>query len=134
MRQIEQRERRPAASAGDVTKRLDAADAALSRSDLLGARTIYRDLVDAPGLDHATLVRIGEGAYRARDFDTTIHAFERAGGFRKGEEPYHYYLAVALYETGRYTPAKRELAAALPYIEITRDVAHYRAKINGAID
>src|SRR5204862_71324 len=65
---------------------------------------------------------------------TQRRAFERAAGFRKGEEPYHSYLAVSLYETGRYNAAKRELAAALPYIEVTPDIARYRIKIEGAIE
>jgi hypothetical protein len=52
----------------------------------------------------------------------------------RGEEQYHYYFAVALYETGRYAQAKRELAASIPYITVTSDVARYRAKIEGAIE
>ena len=118
----------------NVPKALTDADAALSHDDLAGARTIYRALVDTAGLDHATLLRVAEGAYRSRDFTTAVRAFDRVGALRNGEEPYHYYLAVALYETGRYNQAKRELAAAIPFIEITPDVARYRAKIEGAIE
>ena len=59
---------------------------------------------------------------------------ERSGGFRSGEESYRYYFAVALYETGQYKAAKRELAEALKFIELTPDVAHYQAKIEGAIE
>ena len=124
----------PALSATELSKRLAAADSALAKNDLLAARAIYRALVETPGLDHAPSMRIAEGSYRARDFATAIRAFERAGGFRKGEEPYHYYLAVSLYETGRYNAAKRELTAALPYIEVTPDIARYRTKIEGAIE
>jgi tetratricopeptide (TPR) repeat protein len=124
----------PALSATEVSKRLAPADTALAKNDLLAARAIYRALIETPGLDHASAMRIAEGSYRARDFATAIRAFERAGGFRKGEEPYHYYLAVSLYETGRYSAAKRELAAALPYIEVTPDIARYRIKIEGAIE
>jgi tetratricopeptide (TPR) repeat protein len=123
-----------ALSAAELSKRLSAADAALAKNDLLSARAVYRTLVETPGLDHAASMRIAEGSYRARDFATAIRAFEHAGGFRKGEEPYHYYLAVSLYETGRYNAAKRELAAALPYIEVTPDIARYRIKIEGAIE
>jgi tetratricopeptide (TPR) repeat protein len=123
-----------ALSAAELSKRLAAADAALAKNDLLAARAIYRALVETPGLDHTAAMRMAEGSYRARDFATAIRAFERAGGFRKGEEPYHYYLAVSLYETGRYSAAKRELAAALPYIEVTPDIARYRIKIEGAIE
>jgi len=133
LRTIEQRETRPALSAAELSRRLSAADAALAKDDLSGARTIYRALVQTAGIDHNTAIRIAEGSYRARDFATTALAFERAGGLRRGEEPYHYYLAVALFETGKYRAAKRELDAALPYIEVTPDVAGYRTKINGAL-
>jgi len=115
-------------------KALADADAALSRDDLAGARTIYRALLENASLDHATLLRVAEGAYRSRDFTTATRAFDRIGALRNGEEPYHYYHAVALYETGRYNAAKRELAAAIPFIEITPDVARYRVKIEGAIE
>jgi len=118
----------------NVPKALADADAALSRDDLAGARTIYRTLLDNSTLDHATLLRVAEGAYRSRDFTTAVRAFDRLGTLRSGEEPYHYYHAVALYEMGRYNASKRELAAAIPFIEITPDVARYRAKIEGAIE
>jgi len=118
----------------NVPKAFADADAALSRDDLASARTIYRALLDTPGLDHATLLRVAEGSYRSRDFASVVRAFDRIGALHNGEEPYHYYLAVALYETGRYDRAKRELAAAIPFIEITPDVARYRAKIEGAIE
>jgi tetratricopeptide (TPR) repeat protein len=131
---IEARESRPALSAQQIDRLLSNADAALAKDDLSGAITIYRELIEAPSLTHAVSMRIAEGAYRARDFNTAIRAFERAGGFRKGEEPYGYYLSVALYETGRYAAAKRELDTALKFIDVTPDVARYRAKIYGAID
>ena len=102
----------------DVSKRLTDADFALMHNELSRARAIYREVVDVSPLDHASLIRIAEGAYRSRDFATAIRAFERAGAFRKG----------------RYRDAKRELAAALPFIEITPDVQRYRVKIEGAIE
>ena len=77
---------------------------------------------------------MAEGLYRSRDFPGAIRAFERAGAIGAGEEQYHYYYAVALYENGLYAPAKRELRAALPYIEIRPDVARYQTKIDGAIE
>ena len=103
------------------------------RNNLPAARAIYRELLAGNDIDHPTAVRIAEGLYRARDFPGAIQAFERAGALRRGEEPYHYYLAVALYESGRYDEARRELAAALPYIEVTPDVERYRARIEGAL-
>jgi tetratricopeptide (TPR) repeat protein len=118
----------------NVPKALSDADAALANDDLGSARVIYRALVDTSGLDHATLLRVAEGSYRARDFATAVRAFNRLGMLQNGEEPYHYYLAVALYETGHYKEAKRELDGALPFIQVTPDVARYRAKIEGAIE
>jgi tetratricopeptide (TPR) repeat protein len=121
-------------TAAEVTRQLNAAEGALGRNDLIAARGIYRQVLEAPALDHETAIRLAEGLYRARDFANALRAFARAGALREGEEPYHYYKAVALYETGRYMEAKRELAAALPFIDQTPDVARYRAKIEGAIE
>jgi len=75
---------------------------------------------------------IAEGLTRARDFGGAVKAFTRVGVFRSGEEPYRYYYAIALYETGNYRAAKRELAAALDFIELTPDVQRYRARIESA--
>jgi len=110
------------------------AERALDAGDLTRAASDYESLLASPELPHATLLKIGEGLYRARDFRGTVRAFERAGAFAKGEEPYRYYFAVALYESGRYRDAKRELAAALPFIELTADVQRYRAKIEHSLD
>jgi len=127
--------RTPAPSSGaSRPQRFADAETALMRNDLPAARMIYRELLAGSDVDHATAIRIAEGLYRARDFSAAIQAFERAGGLRKGEEPYHYYLAVALYESGRYNEAKRELAAALPFIEVTPDVERYRVRIEGALE
>lgn len=116
----------------EVSARLAAAERALNGANLNEARRGYRELLAAPGLDHDSLVRIAEGLYRSRDFAAALSAFNRVGALRRGEEPYRYYVAVAAYETGDYARAKRELAGALPYIEITADVARYRTRIEGA--
>jgi tetratricopeptide (TPR) repeat protein len=112
--------------------RLAAAERALNSSNLNEARRSYRELLGAPGLDHDTLIRIAEGLYRARDFAGSLNAFNRLGTLRRGEEPYQYYIAVAAYETGDSSRAKKALAAALPYIEITPDVARYRGRIESS--
>jgi tetratricopeptide (TPR) repeat protein len=110
------------------------ADRALHAGDLAQARAGYASLLALSELPRATLLKTGEGLCRARDFLAAVRAFERAGAFAKGEEPYRYYYAVALYESGRYRDAKRELAAALPFIEATPDVQRYRAKIEQSLD
>ncbi len=115
----------------DVPARIAAGERALGAANLAEARKIYRELLDVPGIDHASWIRIAEGLYRSRDFAGALGAFQRGGNLRSGEEAYHYYIAVALYETGQYDRARRELAAALPFIEVTPDVERYRVKIEG---
>jgi hypothetical protein len=124
----------PPAAPPAATGTLAEADRALAAGDLTIARRIYSARLDAAQVPHVELIKIGEGLYRSRDFRGAARAFGRAGAFAKGEEPYHYYYAVALYETGQYGPAKRELAAALPFIEMGPDVVRYRAKIEGALE
>jgi tetratricopeptide (TPR) repeat protein len=125
---------RPAYSASELATRFANAERALTTANLTEARRIYRELLaSGSSADHDTAVRIAEGFYRARDFAGALAAFERAGTLRRGEEPYRYYVAVALYETAQYERAKRELAAALPYIEVTADVERYRLKIQSAV-
>lgn len=107
---------------------------AIDDGDLARARSIYSGLLRGPQLPHATGLSLAEGLYRVRDFDGAVSAFQKAGAIGHGEERYHYYYAVALYETSHYADAKRELAASLPFVDVTADVTHYRAKIEGAIE
>jgi outer membrane biosynthesis protein TonB len=125
---------KPAPRNVDVASLVAEGDRAIGSADLVAARNAYAAALQASQLSHAMLLKIGEGLYRARSFRDAAAAFDRAGAFAKGEEPFRYYYAVALYEIGRYRDAKRELAAALPSIEITPDVARYRQKIEGAIE
>ena len=116
----------------DVPARLAAGERALIATNLNEARRIYRELLDAGRHDHATWIRVAEGLYRSRDFAGALNAFEHVGALRAGEEAYRYYVAVAYFETGQYDRARRELAAALPHIEITPDVQRYRTRIENA--
>ena len=118
----------------DVATSLADAQRAIASGDIARARSIYEALSSTPSLSHDAALRTAEGLYRVGDFAAAARAFAGAGAIGRGEEGYHYYYAVALYETGRYGEAKRELAAALPYIAVTADVARYRAKIDGAIE
>lgn len=117
----------------DVASQLAAAERAINTGNLTEARKLYRPLLDGT-LTHDQAIRVAEGLYRARDFAYVVRAFDRAGALKRGEEPYRFYLAVALYETGKFAAAKKELAAALNYIELTPDVARYRDKIESAVD
>ena len=121
----------PAATGTPVS--LAEAQRAIANAELARARTILLALLEPRSVPHATLLEIGANLYRARAFSDANRAFDRAGAMEKGEERYHYYYAVSLYESGRYDAAKREIAAALPYVERTSDVEHYRAKIEGSI-
>lgn len=124
----------PLSSAPSTPRRdLASADHALAADDLLTARAVYRQNLEMAA-DRTTLLRIAEGLYRARDFTGALLAFDRVGELRTAEQPYRYYRAVAYYETGDYRRAQAELQAALPYIEITDDVAGYRAKIMRVIN
>lgn len=125
---------RPEAPPETSTGTFADADKAIAAADLGKARQIYTTMLDTPQIAHGDLLKIGEGLYRVRDFGGASRAFARAGTFEKGEEADRYYYAVALYETGQRDAAKRELAAALPHIELTPDVAQYRAKIQDAKD
>jgi hypothetical protein len=120
----------PKLTAAQLDAAIAAAERSLSSSDLTASRRSFRGLLDQ-SLTHEQLLQVAEGLYRAHDFSYVIRAFDRAGALRRGEEPYRYYLAVALYETGRRDAAKKELTAALPFIEITPDVDQYRRKIEG---
>jgi len=121
-----------------VVKNADASLAEAGRAaddgDLALARSIYNALLNGPALAHPQDLNLAEGLYRVHDFAGAAQAFQRAGSFESGEEQHRYEYAVALYETGHYREAKRELAAALPHITVTPDVERYRAKIEGAIE
>lgn len=121
-----------AASVADVSSRLAGGERALSTGNLNEARRIYRELLAAQALDHSVWIRVAEGLYRSRDFTGALAAFDKVEKLRAGEEAYRFYVAVALYETGQFARARQELAAALPYIELTPDVVRYRNKIEEA--
>jgi hypothetical protein len=124
----------PQPAVRDVAAGLADAQHAIDDGDIARARSLYEALASSASLSHDVALRVAEGLYRVHDFAVAARLFARAGAFGQGEERYHYSYAVALYETGRYGDAKRELAAALPYIAVTPDVARYRAKIEGAIE
>lgn len=96
------------------------------------ARSIYDALLRGPRLSHPQALRLIEGMFRVRDFAGTTRAFRKAEAIGPGEERFHYYYAVALFETGHRRDARRELALALPFIEMTESVASYRDKISRA--
>jgi len=105
------------------------ADASAKEGDFGAANRVYTRLATASNAPREVIASSGVGLYRIGDFAGAAAAFGRLGTFVRGEEDLRYYDAVALYETGRYDEAKKQLACALPYIQITDDVTRYRTKI-----
>jgi hypothetical protein len=93
------------------------------------ARRVYLALLNQANVSRQTIAEAARGLYRLGAFADAVEAFRNLGIFNRGEEDLRYYNAVSLFEIGRYEDAKKELACALPYIQITSDVARYRDKI-----
>ncbi|MEO6259644.1 MAG: hypothetical protein ABIP63_04810, partial [Thermoanaerobaculia bacterium] len=93
------------------------------------AGELYARVAGAPNASRDAIAAAATGLYRIGDFPGAVRAFARLGAFLRGEEDLRYYDAVALFETGQYEQARIELSCALPYIQITEEVARYRTKI-----
>lgn len=134
--EVERRSERAAtlpAGSPDLTAGLAEADRALSAGDVMTARTLYAKLLDVTTLNHATALRIGEGLYQSGAYRDAVRAYARAD-FLAGEDQQRYHYAVALYESGQYAAAKRNLAAAIGHIEVTPEVQRNRWKIENSIE
>ncbi|HEX8616555.1 MAG TPA: hypothetical protein VF911_03115 [Thermoanaerobaculia bacterium] len=128
-----------------VPERAEPRTAALSGSEALTTLRQASDLASAGEHDaaHDLYVRLATdrevrrevlteaaiGLYRIGSFEEAVAAFRRMDVFARGEEDLRYYYAVALYETGAYRDAQKELYCALPFIQVTDEVARYRLKI-----
>ena len=100
------------------------------RGDVASATEIFERLLASPNVSREALVEIATGFYRIGVYDRARYAFDRVGELRRGEEDLRYYKAVSLFETGDYYDARKEIACALPYLEVTGEVAHYRDMID----
>ena len=105
------------------------AEAMANKGDLAGANEIYVRVANSENAPREVIAEAAVGLYRTGAFRNSVAAFKRLGMFAKGEEDLRYYNAVALFETGSYQEAKKELACALPFIQVTEDVTRYRTKI-----
>lgn len=105
------------------------AEATADAGDVAAANTIYARVATAEDAPREIIAEAAVGLYRIGAFRLAADAFRRLGQFAKGEEDLRYYYAVALYETGLYTEARKELFCALPFIDVTDDVTRYRTKI-----
>jgi tetratricopeptide (TPR) repeat protein len=108
---------------------LDQAASLAANSQPDQARRVYLALLNQANVSRQTIAAAARGLYRLGAFADAVEAFRNLGTFNRGEEDLRYYNAVSLFETGHYDDAKKELACALPYIEVTSDVARYRDKI-----
>jgi hypothetical protein len=137
-----------AAAERAATARVTEMEAAARREYLLALRTaetaagggqvdeavrIYTGLANSTAVPREVLAEAAVGLYRTGSFREAAAAFRKFGTFAKGEEDLRYYYAVALYETGSYAEAQKELACALPFIQVTDDVSRYRTKIENTI-
>lgn len=128
---------RPAAVSGnsaavrDALNNLRQAEALADEGELREADEIYARL--AAGEPREIVAAAAVGLYRTGAYRDAVQAFRRLGTLGRGEEDLHYYFAVSLYESGEYEAARHELMCALPYIELTDEVARYRIKIEQAL-
>jgi hypothetical protein len=101
----------------------------VAAGDVDAAHELYMRLSTDRDVPREVLAEAAVGLYRVASYDESVAAFRRMDVFARGEEDLRYYFAVALYETGAYREAQKELACALPFIQMTDDVARYRLKI-----
>jgi hypothetical protein len=121
------------ASRKEYLMALRTAEAAAGNGDIAEAVRIYTGLANSTGAPREVLAEAAVGLYRTGAFQEAVQAFKRFGTFAKGEEDLRYYHAVVLYETGAYVEAQKELACALPFIQLTDDVTRYRTKIESTV-
>jgi hypothetical protein len=112
-----------------VNPTLEQAASLAENGQLDQSRRVYVALMNSADVPRGTMAAAARGLYRIGAYADAVDAFRNLGTFRRGEEDLRYYFAISLFETGHYDAAKKELACALPYIELTSDVARYRHKI-----
>jgi hypothetical protein len=105
------------------------ADAMAATGKTDQANDIYNTVVTSSDVPREIVAEAAVGLYRTGAFRSAASAFLKLVPYGHGEEDLRYYNAVSLYETGEYDEAKKELACALPYIQVTADVTRYRQKI-----
>ena len=97
--------------------------------DLEEALGLARRTADADGTDSEAQILAGEIAYRASRWEDAVYYLERAGELDDARPEILFFLAVALYETGRDERARVALQAALPDLSRTPFVNRYVDKI-----
>jgi hypothetical protein len=105
------------------------AEAFASNGLISDANEVYVRLLNSQNVPREVVAEAAIGLYRTGAFRESVGAFRKLNTFLRGEEDLRYYHAVALYEIGDYPAAQKELACALPFIQVTDEVARYRMKI-----
>jgi hypothetical protein len=105
------------------------ADANAANNKVDQANQIYEAVVNSQDAPREMVAEAAVGLYRTGAFRDAANAFRKLAPYSHGEEDLRYYNAVSLYETGDYAGAKKELACALPFIQVTADVSRYQTKI-----
>ncbi len=113
----------------NIAEALRQADALAASGRTTEAATLYGAVARSPSASREAIAAAATGLYRTGDFAGAAAAFGRLGTFLRGEEDLRFYDAVSLYETGRYDEARRQLDCAIPFLQITDEIARYRAKI-----
>jgi tetratricopeptide (TPR) repeat protein len=120
-------------SSSTLLTKLRKAESRAADGDLDEAARLYSEVATTRSAPREMIGAAGAGLYRVGAYDAAINAFNRLGAFARGEEDLRYYDAVSLYETGHYKEAQKQLACALPYVQVTDDVARYRTKIEQSV-
>lgn len=116
-------------TSSELLQSLRSADDAVAAGDLQAATIVYERVAQSANATREALAEAGSGLYRIGAYRSSVAAFRRMGAFASGEEDLRYYFAVALYESGDYVAAARELACALPYLEENPEILRVRWKI-----
>lgn len=120
----------PAVPTRDALLLLRKAEALIDHGLVAEANAIYVALARQEGVAREVLIEAATGLYRTGAYRDAAAAFRRFGSFARGEEDLRFYFSVALFESGDYAGAQRELQCALPFIRETDEVLRYQLKIS----
>lgn len=133
----------PAAVAGPTLNAEERAELERIRLEITrttdGARleallTAARRLADEHSREPLAQIAVAEAAYRTSRWETAAEYFERAGVATAEQPLYTFYLAVSLFESGRFEEAAARLEEALPFLARTPFVERYIERIRGGGD
>ena len=115
-----------------LTTKIKQAQKAALNGDVDTAVFLFSQVAASSNANRSQIAAAATGLYQTAAYIEAVEAFKRMGPFAHGEADLRYYDAVALYETGHYDEARRQLTCALPFLEASDDVARYQMKIEQA--